>query len=52
MSDKRKVFEDSNIRAEWNEEEQDWYLSIVDVVGVLTDQPTKRGASNYWAKLL
>jgi hypothetical protein len=36
---------------EWNEEEQDWYVSIVDVVGVLTDQTTQRGASNYWAKL-
>ena len=51
MNDKIKIFEESNIRAEWNEDEQDWYLSIVDVVGVLTDQPTKRGASNYWAKL-
>jgi len=51
MSDKIKVFEDSNIRAEWDEQEQDWYLSIVDVVGVLTDQPTKRNASTYWAVL-
>jgi len=46
-----KVFEDKNIRTEWNENEQDWYLSIVDVVGVLTEQPTKRGASTYWAVL-
>ena len=51
MSDKIKAFEDSNIRAEWNEDEQDWYLSIVDVVAVLTDQPTKRNASTYWAVL-
>ena len=51
MSDKIKVFEDSKIRAEWNEQEQDWYFSIVDVVNILTDQPTQRGASNYWAKL-
>ena len=51
MSDKIKAFEDSNIRAEWNEDEQDWYLSIVDVVAVLTDQPTKRNASIYWAVL-
>ncbi|MDR0491810.1 MAG: hypothetical protein LBH28_11260, partial [Oscillospiraceae bacterium] len=48
---KIKVFEDQKIRMEWDEEEQDWYVSIVDVVGVLTDQPTQRGASNYWAKL-
>ena len=51
MNDKIKVFEDSKIRAEWNEQEQDWYFSIVDVVNILTDQPTQRGASNYWAKL-
>ena len=46
-----KVFEDKNIRMEWNEEEQDWYVSIVDVVGILTDQPTQRNASTYWAVL-
>ena len=50
-NNKRRVFQDKNIRMEWNEDEQDWYVSIVDVVGVLTDQPTQRGASNYWAKL-
>jgi len=51
MSDERKikVFEDKAIRKEWNEDEQDWYVSIVDVIGVLTDQPTQRGASTYWA---
>jgi hypothetical protein len=53
MSDNNKIklFEEKEIRKEWNEDEQDWYVSIVDVVGVLTDQPTQRGASNYWAKL-
>ena len=53
MSENKKiaVFEDKEIRKEWNEEEQDWYVSIVDVVGVLTDQPTQRGATLYWGKL-
>jgi len=46
-----KVFDDQEIRKEWNEGEQDWYVSIVDVVEVLTDQPTKRGATLYWGKL-
>ena len=46
-----RLFEDKQIRMEWDEQEQDWYFSIVDVVSILTDQPTKRGASNYWAKL-
>jgi prophage antirepressor-like protein len=46
-----QLFEDKRIRTAWNEEEQEWYFSIVDVVGVLTDQPTRRGATFYWGKL-
>ena len=34
-----------------SKEEQDWYVSIVDVISVLTDQPTQRGATLYWSKL-
>ena len=51
MHDKIKLFEEKEIRKEWNEDEQDWYVSIVDVVSVLTDQPTQRNASTYWAVL-
>jgi len=51
MNDKIKIFENRNIRMEWNEEEQDWYVSIVDVINVLTDQPNQRGATFYWSKL-
>lgn len=32
-----KLFEDRKIRTAWNEDEQEWYFSIVDVVGALTD---------------
>lgn len=32
-----KVFEDKKIRTRWNEQEEDWYFSLVDVVGVLAD---------------
>ena len=32
-----KVFEDKKIRTQWNEQEEDWYFSLVDVVGVLAD---------------
>lgn len=46
-----QLFEDRPIRTAWNEEEEEWYFSVVDVVGVLTDQTTQRSASNYWAKL-
>lgn len=32
-----KLFQDKKIRSVWNEEEQQWYFSIIDVVEVLTD---------------
>ena len=32
-----KLFEDQKIRTSWNEEEEEWYFSVVDVVGALTD---------------
>lgn len=50
-NDKIQLFENQRIRTAWNEEKEEWYFSIVDVVAVLTDQPDQRGASNYWAKL-
>ena len=49
MPDKIKVFESKQVRAEWDEQEQDWYLSIVDVIEILTDQPTHYGARKYWS---
>ena len=50
MDDKNiKLFENKRIRTAWDEEKEDWYFSIVDVVAVLTDQPTPRNASTYWA---
>lgn len=51
QNDKIQLFEDKRIRTAWDEEKDEWYFSIVDVVAVLTDQPDQRGASNYWAKL-
>ena len=43
-----KVFEDKKIRTQWNEQEEDWYFSVVDVVAVLTDSPNPR---KYWSVL-
>ena len=48
---KIQLFEDKRIRTAWDEEAEEWYFSIVDVVSVLTDQPTPRSASTYWAVL-
>jgi len=46
-----QLFEDKKIRTLWDEEKQEWYFSIVDVCGALTDQPTQRGATLYWGKM-
>ena len=51
QNDKIQLFENKRIRTAWDEEKEEWYFSVVDVVAVLTDQPDQRGASNYWAKL-
>lgn len=49
--DKIQLFEDQKIRTAWDAEAEEWYFSVVDVVSVLTDQATPRGASTYWAVL-
>lgn len=48
-NDKIQIFEDRRIRTAWDAEAEEWYFSVVDVVGVLTEQETQRGASTYWA---
>ena len=48
MKGELKLFEDTKIRTAWNEEEEEWYFSIVDVVGVLTESPNP---NNYWKVL-
>ena len=46
-----KLFDEKKVRIVWDDEEEKYYFSIVDVVNVLTEQPTPRGASTYWAVL-
>ncbi len=46
-----KVFEDKKIRTHWNEQEEDWYFSVVDVVWILTDSKDYQTARNYWKVL-
>ena len=50
-SEQLQLFEDQPIRTAWDENAEEWYFSIVDVIGVLTEQSTPRGASTYWAVL-
>jgi hypothetical protein len=46
-----QIFEGNRVRVAWNEEEEKYYFSIVDVVQILTEQSTSRKASTYWAVL-
>jgi len=43
-----KLFNDKKIRTHWDEEQEKWYFSIVDVVGVLTESVD---VAAYWRKL-
>ena len=45
------MYDRQPIRTAWDEENEDWYFSIVDVVRVLTEQPDTDGARNYWKVL-
>ena len=46
-----KLFDQKQIRSVWNNEEGKWYFSVVDIISVLTDQPSFQGARNYWKVL-
>ena len=43
-----KLFEEKKVRSLWDEVEAKWYISIIDVVGILTDSPNP---NNYWKVL-
>ena len=43
-----KLFETKKVRTIWDDKEEKWYFSIVDVVAVLTDSPNPR---KYWSVL-
>ena len=45
-----KLFEDKKIRVKWDEEEEKWYFSVVDVVAVLTENDYQK-ARTYWKVL-
>ena len=46
-----QLFEDQKIRVAWDAAQEEWYFSIVDVVGVLTDSPDYNTGRKYWNKL-
>ena len=51
QNDQIQLFEDQKIRTAWDAEQEEWYFSVVDVVGALTDQPDTRHAAKYWSVL-
>ena len=46
-----QLFDDQKIRVAWDVEQEEWYFSVVDVVGVLTDSPDHNTGRKYWNKL-
>ena len=46
-----QLFEDQKIRVAWDAEQEEWYFSVVEVVGVLTDSPDYNTGRKYWNKL-
>lgn len=51
MGDQIQIYDNQPIRTAWDEEKEEWFFSIVDVIGVLTDQPDVDRARNYWKVL-
>ena len=50
-NDKLQMFENQSIRTAWDEENEEWYFSVVDVCRVLVDSPDYDTARKYWNKL-
>ena len=46
MYDEIKIFEGNRIRSIWNEEKEEWYFSIIDILGILTESDNPR---KYWS---
>ena len=45
------IFKGKKIRRHWDEKKEKWYFSIVDIIGVLTNQPDHKKAQSYWTTL-
>ena len=46
-----KLFEEKRVRTIWDDQQEKWYFSVVDVVEILTHQESHQGARNYWKVL-
>ncbi|MCD4773080.1 MAG: Bro-N domain-containing protein [Bacteroidales bacterium] len=48
---KLKIFQEQSVRTHWDDKQEKWFFSIVDVIGILTGQINHQGARNYWKVL-
>ena len=48
MNNEIKIFEGNQIRSVWDNEKEEWYFSIIDILGVLTERENPR---KYWSIL-
>jgi hypothetical protein len=48
MPNKMKIFENKKVRTHWDKEKQEWFFSVVDVCGILSESTIPR---NYWSDL-
>jgi prophage antirepressor-like protein len=46
-----QIFQDKKVRAVWDDQQEKWYFSVVDVCGALTDSADYQTARNYWKVL-
>ena len=46
-----KLFQEQRVRTHWDEEQEKWFFSIIDVIAILTEQNDFQGARNYWKVL-
>ncbi len=46
-----QIFEGKKVRSHYDSENETWYFSVVDIVGILTDQPSVERSRNYWKVL-
>jgi hypothetical protein len=51
MMNSIQLFQDKKVRSHYDSEKELWFFSIVDIVGILTDQPSTARARNYWKVL-
>ena len=48
MENKVQLFEQRQVRSVWDEEQEKWWFSVLDIIAILTDQPDYKKVRNYW----